>query len=106
MITYEVAREIAIREIASLNAEHDFVLLEEKTVEREFGWIFFYATHNYLKTMDPQFLVPGTAPIVVHKKDGSIEHLPTSLPPKAAIEHYEKEWMDCNKLPEKDDGFN
>ncbi len=92
MITYEVAYHIANLTILNISTKHNFVILEDKTIERDFGWVFFYVTKEYLETMNPKFLVPGTAPVVVHKKDGSVLHLPTSLPPMRAIEEYEKEW--------------
>ncbi|MGE0482253.1 MAG: YrhB domain-containing protein [Phycisphaerae bacterium] len=86
------ARAIAEKTVAALAINHDYVLMDDQTVERPFGWVFFYTTREYLKTRDPQHLVPGTAPFVVHRRDGSIEHLATSLPPKRAIDLYEERW--------------
>jgi hypothetical protein len=88
------ALEIASKTVAGLSGPHDFVILEDRTVERPFGWVFFYTTRRYVQTGDRQYIVPGTAPLVVHRADGSIEHLATSVPPARAIEIYEKRWLE------------
>jgi len=93
-ITKAGAREIAGKVVAALSQQHDFVILDDQTVEREFGWVFFYTTRRYVETRDPQYLVPGNAPLVVHQADGSITHLATSIPPTRAIEIYEQRWRE------------
>lgn len=93
-ITKDHALEIARRSIAASAGEHDFVIIENKTVERPFGWVFFYATRQFLKTGDRNYLVPGSAPLVVHRADGSTEYIGTSVPPARAIEIYEKVWLE------------
>lgn len=93
-VTKARALEIARKLVAELSDQHDFVILEDKTVERPFGWVFFYTTRQYLETGDRKYLVPGAAPLVVHRADGSTEHLATSVPPARAIEIYEKRWLE------------
>ncbi len=93
-ITKERAFEIARKQVAELSTQHDFVLMEEKTIERPFGWVFFYATRQFIQTGDRNFLVPGSAPFVVNRSDGTVEQLPTSVPPARAIELHEKRWME------------
>jgi len=89
------ALAIARKEVEKLSTHHDFVILEDRTVERPFGWVFFYATKKYVATRNPDELVPGTAPLVVHRLDGSIAHLATSVPPARAIDIYEQRWADA-----------
>jgi hypothetical protein len=91
------ALEIAKREISESSNQHDFVLQEDRTVERRFGWVFFYTTRKYLETRDPQDLVPGNAPLVVLREDGSVAHLATSIPPERAIEIFEKRWEESQR---------
>lgn len=88
-IEFGRAREIARETVAALADHHDYVLMEDQTVERPFGWVFFYTTRGYLMTRDPQHLVPGTAPFAVHRANGSVHHLATSVPPGQAIAIYE-----------------
>jgi len=91
------ALDIAKKEVSEISNQHDFVLQEDRTVERRFGWVFFYTTRKYLETRDPQYLVPGNAPLAVLRQDGSIAHLATSVPPERAIEIYEKRWEESQR---------
>lgn len=81
---------------------HDLVILKDKTVERPFGWVFFYTTRQYAETGDKQYLLPGTAPLVVLRADGATEYLPTSIPPNRAIEIYEKRWLERSNRTKPD----
>lgn len=77
---------------ASSTPGHEMVIQEEKTVERDFGWVFFYTTRKFLETKDKKYLAPGNAPLVVEREDGSTHYLGTSLPPSRAIERFEQSW--------------
>jgi hypothetical protein len=76
---------------------HDLLVLKEKTIERPFGWVFFYVTREYEKTQDKKYLLPGTAPLVVLRANGHTDYLPTSIPPSRAIEIYEKRWEEQSR---------
>lgn len=95
-ITAEQALAIARATVRELAVNHNYVL-DERPIERPFGWVFFYTTREYLETGDRKYLVPGTAPFVVHRQDGSILHLPTSMLPERAIEIYEAQWQEAQK---------
>jgi Immunity protein 35 len=96
-ITKPQALEIAQRTISAMQPRHNFVILEKKTVERDFGWVFFYTTKEYLETQDPKYLVPGNSPLVVNRMDGSTQFLSTSTSPAHAIDEYEKRWRESVK---------
>ena len=81
---------------------HDLVILKDKTVERPFGWVFFYTTRQYAETGDKQYLLPGTAPLVVLRADGATDYLPTSIPPNRAIEIYENRWLERSNRTKPD----
>jgi len=91
-VTKERALEIAQKTISTLKPGTELVILEEKTVEKDFGWVFFYTTKKYLQSHNPSDLLPGNAPLVVERADGSTHFLSTSLPPNRAIEEYESSW--------------
>ncbi len=91
-ITKDRALEIARRTIATLKPGTELVILEDKTVEKDFGWVFFYTTKKYLQSHNPSDLLPGNSPLVVERADGSTHFLSTSLPPNRAIEEYESSW--------------
>jgi hypothetical protein len=89
-ITRERAFEIARAAIAPLKKGTEFVLLEEETVEKDWGWVFRYGTREFAQTRDPRALVPGVGPFVVEKADGAVTFLSTSVPPARAIAEYER----------------
>ena len=62
---------------------------EKETVEKPFGWVFFYEPRA--AATDPSAVVPGAGPLVVHR-DGSTTFLSSSVPPDTAIAEYEKVW--------------
>jgi hypothetical protein len=66
------------------------VILDDKTIERAFGWVFFYQSREYLDTGDLGFRMLGNAPLIVDRSDGSIHVTGTAEP----IEHYIKEYED------------
>ena len=86
----EEAQIFLQREILS-KSSHDFVIIDRNTIEKDYGWIFFYTTRRYLETSNPSFLVPGTAPMVVTRA-GEIARLSSSVPPPQAIAMFEAEW--------------
>jgi hypothetical protein len=88
-ITKERALEIARQRLAETKPEAAFEVLEKKTVEKPFGWVFFYQPRA--AAADRGAVVPGAGPLVVHR-DGSTTFLSSSVPPRVAIEEYEKAW--------------
>lgn len=92
-ITATQALAIANKVVADLDGPVNQVVVEDQTVERVFGWVFFYTTRRYLETGNISDVILGNGPLVVHRADGSFEHLATSVPPQRAIEIYEQMWL-------------
>ena len=92
VLTKMQALEIAQAAIEKLKSSNPLVIMEEKTVEKDFGWVFFYTTKKYLETHDKKYLVPGNSPLVVDRANGTTHFLSTSVPPNRAIDEYEKSW--------------
>ncbi|WP_168222986.1 YrhB domain-containing protein [Oceanicola sp. D3] len=97
-ITPEQALELVREKIATIS-DHDFVVEEERTMDRTYGWIFFYNTKAYLSSGDPSDIMPGTAPIIV-LHDGSVVPMPSSMPPQAAILRFEEMLENPDMRPE------
>jgi len=81
MITANEAKEIAVQHIENENKTLDSktldsigkaVLMEEKTEEKGYGWIFFYCSEKYEKTKHYSDDFIGGGPILVMKKDGEL----------------------------------
>jgi hypothetical protein len=89
MITFEKAREIAAREISRLNP--DYVIVEESTIEKPYGWVFFWATKDFIETRDYRDVPLGNAPIIVNRNDATYKFAGTSRPIDEYLHEYERE---------------
>ena len=61
---------------------YSLVLISSATMEREFGWVFFY------RDSDPSQLLAGNAPFIVDRTDGSIHVTGTAYPIEQYLESY------------------
>jgi hypothetical protein len=99
MIDKTAAMAIARTQIAALKSTHELVLQEEKTTEHRFGWIFFYTTREHLETGNRRYAAPGTAPLIVDRRDGRAWFTSTGKPLAFFIEAYER----AHPFPESED---
>jgi hypothetical protein len=90
VITPDRALAIAREVVAHVAPGIEFVVLEDATVEKDYGWIFRFTTRRYLETKDPGALVPGTGPLVVERDGGAPVFLASSVCPEKAIAEYER----------------
>jgi hypothetical protein len=90
-MTYSDAKNLAERHISEVfqDVEGDLVILDEHTLERPYGWVFFYDSRGYIETGDLSQALAGNAPVLVHKKDGHIDILGTALPVEAYLAEFE-----------------
>jgi len=91
MINSETAKQIAVTEI-NRNYRGQFgplVVLDQHTIQKEYGWIFFYSTQQYAETGDFRYALAGNGPLIVEKADGAVYRFGTSKPPEEMIREYE-----------------
>lgn len=93
-ITKQQALDIARQRLSDEGGDHNLVILEDKIVEKDFGWVFLSETESFLRTGDPNKAVPGFGPLVVSRDDGAMEFIGTSGPPELGIEMYEEKWRE------------
>ena len=86
-LTKDGARAIAEKKIRS-----DMVVVDSRTEEHNFGWVFFYTSRRYLETQNMDNIILGNGPIIVNR-DGSVISLPTYRPPEILIAQYEQEYQ-------------
>ncbi len=72
----------------------ELVIVEGSTIEKDFGWVFFYNSAEYLRTLDFRYALGGNAPIIVDKKDGKITVTGTAH----CVEHYIDEYEKSNHV--------
>ena len=66
----------------------EVVILEEHTIETDFGWVFFYQTKRWVETGDMMDGLVGNAPFIIDRRDGSIHVTGTARPTQYYIENY------------------
>ena len=90
MLDYVKAFRLAEERVAELSriSDSELVVEPEKTLERSFGWIFFYTTRDYLETRDEMQRPVGNGPLVVEKRDGTTTFLSSGHPLETSIALY------------------
>ena len=98
MIDKSRATEIAQRHLDSLASGYNtfeeaggLTLLPEETVEKEYGWVFFYSTRRYVETGDELYSLAGNAPFLVTKNSGELHVFGTARPLEDYLEEYERQ---------------
>jgi len=96
-VTASEAKQIALNYLRKLEPSVgcDLVLLDQHTMERSFGWVYFYQSKRYAEARDILFALAGNAPIVVTKADGRLHVTGTARP----IEHYLEAFRDYMPPP-------
>lgn len=66
------------------------VVQNTATIERPWGWVFFYNTEHYLDSGNTHEALVGNAPIVVNRYTGEMLETGTAHPIEHYIEQYEQ----------------
>jgi len=53
-------------------------LMLEHTIEKPYGWVFFYNSKRFLESGDPFESLVGNSPVLVEAADGRMTHLGTA----------------------------
>jgi hypothetical protein len=69
----------------------DLVIRKERTMERGFGWVFFYGSQRRISEGRPTYELVGAGAILVDKRSGLVRQLPTAMPTDFYIRRYEAE---------------
>jgi len=84
MLDLESAIRMAEDYIGQNACKAPLALFRELTIERDFGWVFFYGSN------DPGIPIAGNAPLIVDRRDGSIHVTGTAYPTELYLESYER----------------
>jgi hypothetical protein len=66
------------------------LVIHEHTIERPWGWVFFYNARGFLDG-DMRYALGGNAPIIVNRYDGTFRDTGTAAPVEYYIAEYEAE---------------
>ena len=73
MIDHVAARAWIAGRLAAMPAaspDDEWVVLDEHTIERGWGWVFFYDSRRHRQTGEFRFAVAGNTPFFVHSSNG------------------------------------
>ncbi len=85
----KLVEEVLAKETAKNNSLECVVLVNE-TIEKEWGWVFFYQNKKYLETGDFRDMLGGNAPYIVNRTTGNIIETGTAQSIKEYISEYEQ----------------
>ena len=68
----------------------ELAIIDSETIEKEYGWVFFYQTKDYLETGNIEDTLVGNAPFIVNKYTGEVAETGTAYPVEYYIAEYEK----------------
>jgi immunity protein 35 of polymorphic toxin system len=74
------------------------VVVDDETIEKPYGWVFFYQSGRFLETGELGFALAGNGPVVVLRADGSLHHLGCAEEPAASIERFEAQGLVRNHV--------
>jgi hypothetical protein len=95
-IAHEEAASIALEAIRAMLAEDEDTpvfepaIVPAETIERPWGWVFFWNTRLYAETGDLEHAMRGTAPVCVNRADGKATPVEPLHPIERAIRRYER----------------
>jgi hypothetical protein len=69
----------------------EVVILDNQTIEKEYGWIFFYNSKKFLETGNFRDGLVGNSPVLVERDTGKIHELGTANPVSESIKKFELE---------------
>jgi hypothetical protein len=92
-ITQDDANQVALSYLTKLEQEfgEPLGLANSETLDKSFGWVFFYNSKAYLETGDFGSMLGGNAPFIVNKSNGEVVITGTAKPVEDYIADYEQE---------------
>ena len=67
-----------------------YVVVESKTIEKRYGWVFVFNSKKYLETWNIIFSLGGNGPIVVERESGRLHQLGSALSLQDSVKQFEK----------------
>lgn len=97
MLTKPEALELVAEKLRQMSAPDDPFVVDAGTIEKPYGWVFFFNSKTYLETEDYRYALAGNGPVIVNKHDATIEFFGTYKPPSEFIAEYESRLPECQK---------
>jgi hypothetical protein len=89
MLTLDQAKSLAIASLPDMSGSGiDLVIVDERTLVKPYGFVFFYNSRQYLETRSFESSIAGNGPIVV-RHDGTVDPLRSAAPSTQMIAEFE-----------------
>jgi immunity protein 35 of polymorphic toxin system len=82
MVNREEAHRLISEWLIGLSTQANIALelIDQQTIETEFGWVFFYTSRRFKETEDFSDALAGNAPVIVDRAIGSLHVTGTARP--------------------------
>jgi hypothetical protein len=92
VITREEAKQKVLELLQSrrVGGDEGIDVIESKTIEKPYGWAFFYNSRRFIETGDIMHSLVGGGPVVVVASTGEVHELGSSRPAFREIADLEK----------------
>ena len=95
MLTFKEAKEKMKKYLSSMEDDTsdekiDIVIVDDLTIEEDFGWVFFYNSKEFIETGNLSYALVGNAPVIINKYDGTLHETGTASQIGHYIEEYKK----------------
>ena len=92
-MTPEKAKALVIEHINRnyRNPNETLLVVDSETIEKPYGWVFFYNTKTFIETNDFSHALGGNGPVVLLSKDKSLHSLGSARPLEDEIRAFEEE---------------
>lgn len=90
MITIDEALQLVSTKLQQMSPSDPFVVIETSTIEKAFGWVFFYNSRKFVETGISRYRLFGNGPVIVNKATHVVEFFGSNKPVEQIIEEYER----------------
>jgi Immunity protein 35 len=95
MLDLQSAKDKVSKELAGLCPAGDrWLVLDDKIIERPFGWIFFYNSEKFLTTRNVIHRLAGNGPVFVNRETGAVAFFGSTPPLEVILAEYESKLAD------------
>jgi hypothetical protein len=93
MISREQAKEKVTEYVNGVYQylDDEYVVIDEETITKDYGWLFFLVNKRYLKTQNLSDMLVGLGSVLFEKQSQNIIVFGSGLSGEAHLEQYEKE---------------
>jgi hypothetical protein len=90
MLSLDQAQSLVEAHLSSFSYDRPgLAVLASHTLEKSFGWVFFYQSRAYIESNDPSERLAGNAPLIVNRFTGAVVETGTAEPIETYVARYE-----------------